>query len=247
MAVAGPAASSPVAARPASAAPSAPARSSAARPAAPATGLRIGAPAWAKLTPQQQAVLAPLKTEWPAIDAVRRRKWLDIASQYPGLPPDEQQRIAARMAEWTHLSPDERARARLSFQEAKQLSPQERQAKWEAYKALPPIERRALQARAAPTIEHATLPAAAAPRHPNPYERRKHKARVEAVAPTNVQVRPGATTTLMNRPPVRPLAVHPGGPPIVATPGAVDPLTLLPRTGPQAPRSSASAPRAGAR
>ncbi len=208
-----------------------------------------GAPVWSKLTPQQQAVLAPLKSEWPTIDALRRRKWLDIASQYPHLPPDEQKRIVDRMAEWARLSPEERARARLSFQEAKQLSPQERQAKWEAYRALPESERRALQARAAPKVERAALPAAAASRHGNGYEHGTSKTKVKPVSPIVVQVKPGATTTLMNRAPAPPPAVRPGGPAIAATPDEVNPLTLLPRTGPQAaPGAGAgSAPRALAR
>ncbi len=186
-------------------------------------------------------MLAPLKTEWPTLDAPSKHKWLDIASQYPRLPPDEQQRIAARMAAWARLSPQERARARLSFQEAKELSPRERQAKWEAYKALPEAERRALQEKATPTLESAPLPSAPASRHGGAREHGATKTRIKVkpIAPTVVQVKPGATTTLMNRKPAPPPAVRPGGPAIVATPGEVDPLTLLPRTGPQAPAASA--------
>ncbi len=169
-------------------------------------------------------MLAPLKAEWPSIDGARKRKWLDIADRYSSLPAGEQQRVAARMAEWARLSPEERARARLSFQEATQLSPQERQARWEKYQALPESERKALAARAVPSAPGAAHPRPAVASAPS----------VRPVAPTIVQVQPGATTTLMSHQPKRPSPVAAGAPKISARPSQVDPVTLLPQTGPQA-------------
>lgn len=214
--------------------------SSAAASSAPPAARSSAGPVWSKLTTQQQAVLAPLRGEWHAIDASRKRKWLDIADRYPSLPPEEQKRIAERMAEWARLSPLERAQARLNYQQAKQLSPLERQARWEEYQALPESERQALAAKAKkPGLGVAAAPAASGASQAA--ARAASAPAVRPVAPTVVQVQPGATTTLMSHKPVRPLAVAPGAPKIVSQPAQVDPATLLPRTGPQAaPRAVAA-------
>ena len=64
-----------------------------------------------------------------------------------------------------------------------------------------------------------------------------------SVAPSVVPARPGATTTTVTTPAAPPLHHQPGLPKIAATPGFVDPATLLPQRGPQgaAVRAPASA------
>jgi len=54
------------------------------------------------------------------------------------------------------------------------------------------------------------------------------------VAPTMVQVQPGATTSLISRRPSPPAHQQPGLPKIAATTEFVDKRTLLPKRGPQA-------------
>jgi hypothetical protein len=54
------------------------------------------------------------------------------------------------------------------------------------------------------------------------------------VAPTVVQARPGATTSLMSQRPAPPSHQQTGLPKIAASPGFVDKTTLLPQRGPQA-------------
>lgn len=201
---------------------------------------RTAGPGWVQLTPQQQSVLAPLRGEWAAIDGNRKRKWLDIADRFPNLPAEEQKRIAERMIEWARLSPEERARARLNFQQAKQLSPLERQARWEEYRALPESERQALAAKAKKAVP-AVSAAPAASGASRPAARAASAPAVRPVAPTVVQVQPGATTTLMSPNPLRPLAVAPGATKVASQPLLVDPATLLPRTGPQAPPRAVAA------
>jgi hypothetical protein len=63
-----------------------------------------------------------------------------------------------------------------------------------------------------------------------------------AIAPVVVQATPGATTTTMSVRAVPPAHNQPGLPKIAATPGFVDPATLLPQRGPQgaAVRAAAS-------
>lgn len=242
-------------------------------------------PAWAELPPAQQVALAPLRAHWRGLDADRKKKWLAVAQRFPGLPPQEQQRVQARMTQWAAMSPGERGHARQSYQELRNLPAADRQALWEAYRALPPEERQALARRGAPsapaaaadskappqarratpapTAARATGPVTAPPaagRPPRPSfgaapkgdERKRavpvnpQPLAVRPVTPTAIQVKPGATTTLMNKSPSPPLHNQPGLPKITATPGFVDPDTLLPNRGPQGAATIRVAPQAPA-
>lgn len=207
-------------------------------------------PRWQELSAQQRSALKPLERDWPGIDAPRKQKWLEIASRYHSLPPAEQARMSARMTQWATLSPNERGQARQNFQEARQLTPQERQARWEAYQALTPEQRRQLAASRPPAArENGSRDPVQTKSNivPNP----AYAGAPRAVAPTVVQAASGATTSLMNRRPTPPAHQQPGMPKIAASPGFVDRSTLLPQRGPQgaATRSAdaASAPRRGTR
>jgi len=200
--------------------------------AAPAAAAEEGV-RWKDLTAQQRAALKPLERDWSGIDAPRKQKWLEIAARHPSMPPAEQERIAARMTEWAKLSPAERGQARLNFQEARQLSPQERQQRWEAYQALPPEQRRELATRQSAPPRPAPPRDASQPKSnlvPNP----AYAAPPQPVAPTVVQARPGATTSLISTRPAPPSHQQTGMPKINASPGFVDKTTLQPQRGPQA-------------
>jgi hypothetical protein len=209
-------------------------------------------PAWSTLTPAQQHALSPLQRDWNSIDAPRRRKWIEISERFGGLPPAEQARVQSRMAEWAKLTPKERAEARLNFKEAQQVAPQDRKSQWEAYKALPPDQRKQLAERAeqkapgpkagreadgdAPEAKSSIVPNTA------------YAARPKAVAPTVAQAQPGATTNLISKRPTPPAHQQTGLPKIATAPGLVDSTTLLPKRGPQAAATRAvpaSAPAAG--
>jgi hypothetical protein len=190
---------------------------------------------WASLTPAQRATLAPLQRDWDSIDYGRQRKWLEIATRFPGLSADEQQRVQQRMNEWARMTPEERGRARVQFQETRQLSPQERQASWEAYQALPAEQKRELAQRAVPAA--AVRPSApSADVGPKSSIVRAPSALpvLKPVGPTLIQVAPGATTTSVTRQPAPPLHQQPGLPKMAATPTFVDKNTLLPKRGAQA-------------
>lgn len=209
-----------------------------------ATGARAeDGPRWQDLPPAERSVLTPLERDWASIDASRKQKWRDIAARHPSLPAAEQARISARMKAWAAMTPAERGRARLNYQEARELTPQERQARWEAYQALPPEQKKQFATRAAPVPATRKamrdLPQDKSNIVPNP----AHAAQRRAVAPTVVQAQPGATTTLMSRKPAPPTHQQPGMPKITASPGFVDKSTLLPKRGAQgaATRSAAAA------
>lgn len=206
-------------------------------------------PRWRDLSASQREALRPLEREWPSIDEARKQKWLEIASRYPSLPPAEQARISARMTQWSTLSPKERGKARQNFEEARQLTPQERQARWEAYQALPPEQRRQLATRQPPAAREngrREPPQTKSNLVPNP----AYAPPPRPVAPTVMQAAPGATTSLIGKRPAPPSHQQPGLPKITATPGFVDKSTLLPQRGPQGaatrPAPAPSAPRRGA-
>lgn len=208
-----------------------------------------GSATWAQLTPAQKQALAPLERDWSQIDAPRRAKWLVVASRFPTLPADERARLQARMTDWARMTPAERSRARLQFQEAQQVSPTDRQAKWQAYQALPEAERQALKQSAKPAAKPAPSAATKAAGPGNAAESSKKNLvqatpspRARAATSTSQQNRPGATTTPMTARALPPLHNQAGMPKIAATPGFVDPATLLPKRGPQgaAVRSAAA-------
>lgn len=115
--------------------------------ATPPTSAIIGTPpqpAWTQLSPQQKSILAPLANDWDDMESIRKRKWLGIAERYPGMKPDEQQRMQDRMREWSRLSPSERTKVRDTYKDFKQLPPEQKQVvkqKWDAYSSLPADER----------------------------------------------------------------------------------------------------------
>lgn len=209
---------------------------------------------WGALSPAHQAVLKPLQQQWAEIDAPRKQKWIEIAGRFPSMPPAEQARVQARMSEWSRLTPSQRRDARMNYQAARQVPAENRQSRWEAYQALPPEQRRQLAAPVPPAPERRTpsarpsvtdTPQAKSNIVPNP----SHSAAPRPVAPTIVQAKPGATTSLMGSKPVPPAHQQTGMPKIAATPGFVDKATLLPQRGPQgaAVRSSAAASDAARR
>jgi Protein of unknown function (DUF3106) len=193
---------------------------------------------WARLNPQQRSVLAPLERDWSRVTPAQQQKWLEVASRYNTLPPEDKTRVQQRMAEWSQLSPQERARARLNFQEARPLGREERQQQWEAYRALPPEQRRELAERSRPadnTAKRAPRPQADEPAGAvkSNVVRSPVAPPAQPVGPTVVQRGAGATTNLVSKPAAPPLHQQAGLPKVAATPGFVDSDTLLPKRGAQ--------------
>jgi hypothetical protein len=103
-------------------------------------------PGWAELTRPQQQALAPLTGTWSTLSEAHKRKWIALSENYPTMPPPEQSRLHSRMAEWAALSPQQRTQARLNFAESQKVPVDDKKAKWEAYQALSPEEKRKLAA-----------------------------------------------------------------------------------------------------
>lgn len=175
---------------------------------APAAPRDEAAPAWAELNPPQQQALAPLAGTWKTLSEAHKRKWIALSQNYPRMSPDDKALLHSRMTEWAALTPQQRVQARLNFAESKKLPADDKKAMWEAYKALPPEEKRKLAAGAA-AVKPPTPATAAAPR---------------PVPPQKLATVPARKS---NGP----------GPRIAVKPGQVDQNTLLPQPGTE-PRPS---------
>jgi len=128
----------------------------------PATPQPLAKPLWTELTPAQQQALAPLANEWDQLDAFRKGKWLAIGNKFPGIKPDEQQRVQERMRDWISLTPEQRRMARESYARAKKLNSDQKSAHWEQYQQLPEEQKKKLAAGAAAKKPVAALPPATA-------------------------------------------------------------------------------------
>lgn len=137
------------ASQPASALAKRPLPVKAAASAAKANGKQPTKPLWVELTEPQRLALAPLAPKWDGVSEAQKRKWLALSQNFPKMSGAEQAKLHSRMTEWVALSPAQRTQARLNFGEAQQLSPDDKKAKWEAYQALSPEEKRKLAAGAA--------------------------------------------------------------------------------------------------
>lgn len=196
---------------------------------------------WAALTPQQKRDLQPLKKEWQGLTADRQQKWLEVAARMPFMSDEERQRIRERMFEWARMSPSQRGQARLQFQEVRQWPSEDRQARWEAYLALTDDERTALAGQAQRASPSAAEGGGKPPAPQAGFQKKntvvtpvQSLSTRRTAGPTLVQIKPGATTQLVSRTLAPPAHQQPGMPKIAATEQFVDPLTLLPKRGPQA-------------
>lgn len=207
---------------------------------------------WASLSAAEKKALQPLQKDWDTLTADRQKKWLEVAARMPIMSDEERGRVGERMAEWARMTPAQRAQARLQFQEVRQWPMEDRQARWEAYLALSEAERAQLAGQA--QRSGATKPADASERESRS-NRSEPKTNListptqvslnkKSVAPTVVQIKPGASTQLISRTVSPPPHHQPGLPKIAATANFVDPQTLLPKRGPQAAAMAVSSDEA---
>ena len=117
--------------------------------AASAAGSAKKGPVWAELTVDQQQVLEPLKPHWERLDTDSKKKWVGVARRYPNMTPTGQQRVQTRMEKWVKLTPEQRRAAREQYKSIGKLPAERRmdlRQQWAEYQALPPGEKRMLDA-----------------------------------------------------------------------------------------------------
>jgi len=105
-----------------------------------------------------KAGLYPLAERWALISEAQKRRWLDLATNYPNLSEEEQRKFHDRITDWASLSAQQRNQARLNYAVTKRLAGDDKRAQWEAYQALSDEERKALASKAAPN-PHGAAPA----------------------------------------------------------------------------------------
>ena len=195
---------------------------------------------WKSLSPAHRQALAPLERDWANLDAAQKLKWVELAQRFPQLTVAERVRIQERMADWARMTPAERGQARLRYLQARRASPDGRGARWEDYQALPSEQKEKLAARAVSPAasgsaagRSAALARAQGSEKSNLVTSPAFPLPPKTVAPTVIQARPGATTTLVSKQPSPPAHQQVGLPKIAASPGFIDKFTLLPQRGPQ--------------
>jgi hypothetical protein len=186
--------------------------------------------AWSTLNPSQREVLDPLRNDWRRLSPDQQQKWLAIANRFERLPPAERERLQRRMDNWVQLSPDERDRARENYQESRRYDGDDRRARWEAYQALPPERRQELARDAAGDDRRGSTRRSL---RDDDDGREGFKSNLVRPLPPSRAGRTGATTTPLSRPAQPPAHQQAGLPKIAATPGFVEPRTLLPQRGAQ--------------
>ena len=186
----------------------------------PQPAANAGGPAWSALTPAQQSALAPLKKDWQTIDVTRKQKWLEIAARMPSMPPGERQRVQERMTEWARMTPEER------------------RALANNAKSVPKASTASVRT---PAGEPSGAATTASVQKNNIVTAPASKAVAKTVAPTVVQAKPGASTTLISKTASPPAHAQIGQPKIAAGQDKVNRSTLLPKAGPQSAAAAASA------
>ena len=128
-------------------------------------------PAWAELNVEQQKALAPLKTDWDALERKDKLEWLGIAKRYPALKPTEQARVQRRMQAWAKLTPAQRRQARETYKQLAKQPPETREKlreRWAEYQRLQPAPPAAELPPSPPAEEQAPAREAAAPEAEQP-------------------------------------------------------------------------------
>jgi hypothetical protein len=101
-------------------------------------------PTWMHLNAEQRDALGPLAGQWDSFDAIRKKRWLEIAVHYKDLSPEAQQRMHERMPELARLTPQERAAARENFRKAYSLPADKRKELTQQFQELPEDSKHAL-------------------------------------------------------------------------------------------------------
>lgn len=183
----------------------------------------VTSPLWRELSSSQQQALAPLSAHWDTLNEAQKRKWIALSANFPKMSGEEQAKLHSRMSEWVSLSPQQRTIARLNYGAAQKLSPDDKKAKWEAYQALSPEEKKKLAAKAArPPGTAAALkpvPQEKLATVPKPHHGPAAKAPRIAAAPNQVD----HNTLLPQRAPA-------ASPPATATPAAAPATVATPAT-----------------
>lgn len=175
-------------------------------------------PHWTELSLAQQNALAPLAGEWGKMDALRKKKWLEIGNKFVRMAPEEQQRVQERMREWIKLTPEQRWVARENYTRANKIDPDQKSAQWQQYQLLSDEQKKKLAARTGVKKQISNLPPPTQAKSSIQPLSKQGKPPARAVAKTENAITPAPTPM-----PVVPVA--PVAPPVSPTDAPVSPET----------------------
>ena len=113
---------------------------------------------WDGLKPSQQKILAPLESDWDYMQPDSRKKWIQVATIYPKMTPQDQDRLQSRMASWSNLSQKERRVARENYLISLNFPAEKKAEAWTAYQKLSDEQKKKLaetEAKKKPTAANA--------------------------------------------------------------------------------------------
>ncbi|MBU3626422.1 DUF3106 domain-containing protein [Polynucleobacter sp. JS-Safj-400b-B2] len=91
---------------------------------------------WEGLKPTQQQILAPLESDWDYMLPDSRKKWIQVATIYPKMSTQDQERLQSRMASWSNLSQKDRRIARENYLTSLKFPAEKKAEAWYAYQKL---------------------------------------------------------------------------------------------------------------
>lgn len=115
-------------------------------------GDRVGAREgdWDALSPEQQALLAPVAHSWQSLPARQRESLLRRSERLADAPEAARSRFTERLAAWQAMTPEQRRelhRQQRRFHEMPAGKRERMQARWQAFSELPEAEQAALRDR----------------------------------------------------------------------------------------------------
>lgn len=82
---------------------------------------------WQKLTPAEQAALAPLYPQWQNLPETQQNNLRRLAQRYHNLDANAKRRFLTRLATWAQLTPAQRQAAREKYHAFNQLPHEKRE------------------------------------------------------------------------------------------------------------------------
>jgi hypothetical protein len=97
--------------------------------------------AWRDLSPKQQELLTPVRSEWLGMSSNQKERWMKVGQKYEQESPENQAKMRERIFGWSKLTPTQKAQARENYQALKDKKRGERNSSWNSYQTLEPEEK----------------------------------------------------------------------------------------------------------
>ena len=116
----------------------------------PLQAMAQNAIAWDDLSPDEQAILAPMQNQWDTLQPRRQERLLRGADRWNSMTPEQRQQAQDRFQAWNSRTPEDRAEIRNRFEQFRGLPPGQQRdlrERFRRFQNLPEDQRRALRER----------------------------------------------------------------------------------------------------